>query len=794
MESLTASARETTGTLRKMGEQSRSLQALTKDCGGSIAAYRAQIDLLKREKELIPAGNVRQLATYNLEINKLTGQMAKLDQAGTGAGFKKTFQRATNMYNRAKDFLQPAMDYDAGMAQANLTAGLDEKGLAAMSDRVKAVVRKNKGDLSAAPAGLNAILTQVRDVDVALDVLDQSLRGSKAGFTDLGVVSGAVARTLTAVGRENASAANVMDTFFAAKRVGGGDFGEMATVLPGLVADASKLGIGYKHVAGMFAYMTSKGKSAHEASEMMENLFSAAGSADVSKKLADAGIDGFGGLMAQMQAGDASGLIGSLGLGGNDALALMAADANGLRDAMRECSSASGETDRALALTQSSARTATEVWNQFRNIGIEVGTSLLPIISTGLDAVGGVLTVVGPLIIGVADACGWWFDKLQEGSPFIWGLTAAVGAAGLMLAAHRIKLMAVSAWSTITAVASGGLTTAMKLANASMLATPWGLALVGVTALVAGISALMSKTDESTKSYAAFNSELSRSKDEAKGNFDAAMQAKEGSEERAAAIKKINEQYGEYLPSLLTEKTTNDELRDALGHVNVELERKIANKYRDQMQEKAESALEETRTKVMGKLLNRVDESQQKEFAGDFNLMFDKMKAGGDWQADAAAIRQKYDIGGFWDEYFRDKTFTIHRGVTGRMNQLQNAVNDYNEAMNRVGLYFGSQQPQPQAAGTSSSQPAGTVSNQTTGTAVKQEPANTAYLPQPLNPQVTDQIQTSQRRAYSPAQGDRTQHVEIGNIQITIEKPDGMGADQIRTYVQDALLQALNFA
>lgn len=784
MESLTASSREAAGTLRKLGEQSRSLQALTKDCGGSIAAYRAQIDLLNREKELIPAGNIRQLATYNLEINKLTGQMSQLEQAGTGAGFKKMFQKATGIYTAAKEFFGPAADFDAGIAQANLTAGLDEKGLAAMSDRVKAVVRKNKGDLSAAPAGMNAILTQVRDVDVALDVLDQSLRGSKAGFTDLDVVSGAVARTLAAVGQENAGAANVMDTFFAAKRVGGGDFGEMATVLPGLVADASKLGIGYKNVAGMFAFMTSKGKSAQETAKMMENLFSAAGSADVSKKLAGAGIDGFGGLMNRMQAGDAGGLLGSLGLGGNDALALMASDTNGLRDALRECSSASGETDRALALTQSSARTATEVWNQFRNIGIEVGTSLLPIISAGLEAVGGVLTVVGPLVTGVADACGWWLGKLQEGNPLIWGLTAAVGAAGLMLAAHKIKLMAVSAWSTITAVASNGLSTAMKLANASMLATPWGLTLVGVTALVAGISALMTKTDQTTKSYAAFNTELSRSKGEAKESFDAAMTAKTGSEERAAAIKKINEQYSEYLPYLLSEKTTNEELRDALDHVNTELERKIANKYRDQMQEGALSALEEMRTKVLENLLDRVNESQRKEFAGEFNLMFDKMKSSGNWQTDAAAIRQKYDIGGYWDEWSNNFIFTMQRGVTGQLYKLNNAVNDYNKTMGKASLFFDS--PQPQSAGVDVQQAAGTDSI----------PAS-ASIPLPVTPQIPDssqQVQTSLRPAAYPAQGDRTQHVQIGNIQITIEKPDGMGADQIRELVQNSILQALNFA
>lgn len=787
MESLTASSREATGTLRKLGEQSRSLQALTKDCGGSIAAYRAQIDLLKRERELIPAGNIRQLATYNLEINKLTGQMSRLEQAGTGAGFKKMFQKASGIYTAAKEFFGPAVDFDAGMAQANLTAGLDEKGLAAMSDRVKAVVRKNKGDLSAAPAGMNAILTQVRDVDVALDVLDQSLRGSKAGFTDLGVVSGAVARTLAAVGRENASAANVMDTFFAAKRVGGGDFGEMATVLPGLVTNASKLGIGYKNVAGMFAFMTSKGKSVQEASEMMENLFSAAGSADVSRKLANAGIDGLGGLMNRMQAGDAGSLLGSLGMGGNDALALMASDANGLRDALRECSLASGETDRALALTQSSARTATEVWNQFRNIGIEVGTSLLPIISAGLEAVGGVLTVVGPLVTGVADACGWWFGKLQEGSPLIWGLTAAVGAAGLMLAAHKIKLMAVSAWSTITAVASNGLSTAMKLANASMLATPWGLALVGVTALVAGISALMSKTDQTTKSYAAFNTELSRSKGEAKESFDAAIKASEGSEERAAAIKKINEQYAPYLTSLLSEKSTNEELRTALNLVNGELERKFKIQYKEKMISESRDNLNEKESTLYETMLNGVENPyEQKQIAEALNAFLATLPS--KRLKFTEIVQGLYDLRG---QIGKENWAGIDYAVVA---DYITAYNKYNNDVNVANVRYNTSQPQ--AAGTDSAQATG-ARQQGIGAVPKQAAADSAYLPKQVDrqiPSLSYQTQVGPSPAAYPAQGDRTQHVQIGNIQITIEKPDGMGADQIRELVQNSILQALNFA
>lgn len=521
---ITATSEKTRSALSGVQEKVRSAEDVFRDTGKTIGSLKARIDALQAEKEWIPADNLPAIKEYNREISRLTNELNELEAAAGGGKFKKWASEAFDAIPGASLLKNPlvtgmtavtlagsaGMTFDENMAKVNITAQMDEAGLDDLKKRLKQIAADNKTDIQVVPVGFEAINSQVNDVELSLSILDAALKGSKAGFTDLDTVSAALAQTLSIVGKENTTAQEVLDTFFAAKRVGAGEFADFARYMPNLIAGADNLGIAYKEVAGTFAYMTGKGQSAERAATLMENAFSVLGRVDVRKKLSTAGVDVFDdtgkirsivdiftdlqNVLGSLNDEQKSSLLEQFGLVDKEAksaFSVLMSDTEKLRESMHDVANSTGETTAALGYSRNAMQQATEVWNQFKNIGLQVGEIMLPVISAGLVVAGGVLDGVSVVMDAVIGFFSGWYSLLQQGNPVIIGLTTTLG---ILTAAMAVNY----AWTQRTiligglkkamdiaqTVATGGLTAAQWALNAAFYASPLGIIAAGIGVVV----------------------------------------------------------------------------------------------------------------------------------------------------------------------------------------------------------------------------------------------------------------------------------------------------------------------
>ncbi|WP_395974273.1 phage tail tape measure protein [Chryseobacterium cucumeris] len=393
-----------------------------------------------------------------------------------------------------------AVKVDEGMAAINTTAQLTQPQLQQLKDDLLDVGLKGGANLYKIPEAYEKIISQTGDVALSQDILEQSIKGSKAGFTDQAVVADALAQSLSLVGKENTNAQEVLDTFFAAKRVGAGEFKDFAQYMPNLIASGQALGVTFKNTAGLFAYMTGKGFSAEKSATLLENAYTALGKSDIQKGLKKAGVNVFdkdgslksmdivfgelGKKLSKMSDNKKSNFLESIGLRdaqAKSAFMALTADSDKLKESLNATNKAAGETDKAFANAQNPMMKIQLLWSKIQYASIKLGDVIGKVLSPALDG----LNFLFDTAFSVASN---YINMLREGDAGMWAWTVVVGALA-------IGYGALALWEGIVTVATLAWEGAQWLLNAALTANPVGLIIAGIVVLIALIGYVIYKTD-----------------------------------------------------------------------------------------------------------------------------------------------------------------------------------------------------------------------------------------------------------------------------------------------------------
>ena len=176
----------------------------------------------------------------------------------------------------------------------------------------------------------------------------------------------------------------------------------------------------------------------------------------------------------------------------------------------------------------------------------------------------------------------------------------------------KIRLASILALSAAKYALAGNTTmatAAMQRLNATMKGNMIGIIISLLATAAMAIYQFTKRSKEATEAQEKFQSELLKEQRSLNNLFDALKRAGEGTENRRRLIKAVNETYGQYLPHLITEKSSLDEINDAYKRINGSLQTQIALKVQNEATDKiVTSAVKEQATALEG-IRNRVASS-----------------------------------------------------------------------------------------------------------------------------------------------------------------------------------------
>lgn len=476
-------------------------------------------------------------------------------------------------------------DYEMAMAKIQGLVGINKR---MVDDWNKALLKMPKA-VAIGPMELADALYYVSSsgfkTQQALEITEMSAKGAATGLGETKDVANFLTSAMNAYRASGLTAAHAMDILTASVREGKGEPADMSRALGTILPIAAELGVSLDQVGGALASMTLITSQTANAATYLRNVFMklihpSAGTEKALKRmgtsvgelqdmLRNKGLmptltkireltDQYGESVADIFP-NIRGLLGVLNLTGQNM--------KYNEGVMQEVTQSMGDFEKAFFIASG---TVAFKWNAavagmkagFVELGVAVARVVLPIMETWIARIQVVVK---------------WFNELNSGTQRLVvrfaAFLAAIGPVSLLLAPIGMII--------------GGITKRVKELGGMliwlgrmMIAIPWLAAITAALALGVAIYKLVKSRKEEENINKRVNATVEIEASKLKYLFGVIMDVNEGAERRIEAIRAANEGYSEYLPNVISEIDSMEDLAKAYEEADLKLRMYIATKER----------------------------------------------------------------------------------------------------------------------------------------------------------------------------------------------------------------------
>lgn len=602
-------------------------------------------------------------------IKTLAGEITSFDVfGGIGISAATAFAKAAkSSYDFEKEFRKNMLEVATISTQVT-------DDMTGFMNQVISITQEIPIKAPEAAKALYSIVSAGHDGADGMKILEVSAKAAVGGLTETETAADAITTILNAYKMSAEEAGTVSDQLFTTVRLGKTTFGELGASIAQVAPIAAAYGISIDQVLGAVASLTKQGTPTAQA--MTQIRAAIQGTAG---ELGDAAFQGRTfqealQLIYEKAGGSASKMKEMLGTdeGLAATLALTGKNAKSAASDLGELQSSLGATEAAFEKMKD------EVGNQMTLLSNNIQAALRPMGEMILKEVSGIAKSFNEAFeSGDLERSLTTLKSLLEVSAAAWGaykvsVIAAMVAENLRYQSSLAHMQGMTKMQALLAVLKGE-TDAL---TASLLKNPYALMAVAVAALGVALYKLWTyqtnaqkQQEKLNKTFSEFTVEAAKEERSLNSLFEALKRTNSGTEERKKMIKAVNDQYGQYLPKLLTEKSSLEEINEAYSIINTSIKEQIALKIKN-------SATDEIVTSGLKEQVSAVSEIRKS--------LTSRVKNVGLVDSIVDEIKQTTDefqkAGSTWEKTWQQAYFNIQRKYTGKVklgNDFASSMEDY---------------------------------------------------------------------------------------------------------------------